>query len=322
MSLISIITPTHKPGPLMEITIKSVLEQTYTDWEWVVLDNSSDFYFESYLYQFLDRNPQYKHLLHKVKIFKQHYNEVNIGHLKNECVKLTSCKDNEYVLLLDHDDFLDTNTLYEIHKMSVKYPESDYITGDVIKLQYNNENNTIYSFSYTHFRDKSSNYTKFLSGDINIPFCNICIENVNDYGMRYFQPDTMEWINQICNQNFTHLGYSLFGHPRCIKKNILKYNTYKFFEGHEISEDSVQLFFITYFLKGCYIEKQLYYNIHYLSNSNSSYMPVTDLCRENYAIIISYIKTLEEYILKLYPNYNLFDNFLNKHELNIIENDN
>lgn len=52
--MISIITATHRPCPLLDLTIKSVLCQEYTDWEWVILDNSPDFYFQDYLDNFLN----------------------------------------------------------------------------------------------------------------------------------------------------------------------------------------------------------------------------------------------------------------------------
>ena len=319
--MISIITPTHKPQPLIELTIKSVFEQTYSDWEWVVLDNSENFYFEEFIYNYCENNPQYKHLLHKVKIFKQHYDEVNIGKLKNECVQLTSCENDEFILLLDHDDFLDVNALYEIHKMQCKYPHADYITGDCIRLLFNNSNfyiedNFSKLLTYTKFSQFISNEVTINVSDLNIRF-----PYTENYLCRYFTPNNIE-----CFKNFYDIdipeSYCLSSHPRCLKKQILTKLPYQFYEGHEVSEDTTQLIFMTYFLKGCYIEKNLYYNVRYSDYSNSSWMIVSDECRDGYRNMVLNTTHLISSFLKLYPNYNLFDNFLNKHELNIIDNDN
>ena len=316
--MISIITPTHRPGPLLDITLKSVLEQTYSDWEWVVLDNSKDFYFESYLREFLDKNQQYKQISHKIKIFKRHYNELNIGRLKNECVRLTSCQDNEYVLLLDHDDFLNPDTLYEIHKMSLRYPSSDYITGDCIKLDYD-----VYK-SLFYIRDMSdylnyTKYTRFISGELSIHIgdFNLCFPYIENYKSRYYM--ACEFEPQVSDKRIEY--YVLNAHPRTIKKQILMREPYNFYEGHSISEDSLQIFFLTNCLKGCYIEKDLYYNVCYFGGveTNSSFMPISDECKYDYDKLVYDIKLMEQHFLNIYPNLNLFDSFLNKHELSDVQ---
>ena len=85
--MISIITPTHKIRPLLDLTIKSVLSQTFSDFEWVVLDNSEDGYFEPYLNKWLEENPKYLYRKDKVKIIRYRLDEPNVGKYKNKCVE-------------------------------------------------------------------------------------------------------------------------------------------------------------------------------------------------------------------------------------------
>ena len=39
--MISIVTPVYNAENYIEETIKSVLEQSYTDWEWILVDDGS-----------------------------------------------------------------------------------------------------------------------------------------------------------------------------------------------------------------------------------------------------------------------------------------
>ena len=51
----------------------------------------------------------------------------------------------------------------------------------------------------------------------------------------------------------------------------------------------------------------MYYNIMYDNYSNSSYMPVTQECRDKYKILVQNIVLFHKAFMGLYPNYNLFD---------------
>ena len=41
MAEVSIITPCYNSSQFLEETIKSVLNQTFTDWEWIITDDQS-----------------------------------------------------------------------------------------------------------------------------------------------------------------------------------------------------------------------------------------------------------------------------------------
>ena len=56
--LVSIITPTYNCGRFIEKTIQSVLNQTYTNWEMLVVDDCSTDDTESIVKKYADSDPR------------------------------------------------------------------------------------------------------------------------------------------------------------------------------------------------------------------------------------------------------------------------
>ncbi len=302
--MISIITPTHKKPHLLDLTIESVFCQSSSDWEWIVLDNSPEEYFERYLNDFLEKRVQYYHLRNKVKIFRKTFENINIGHLKNVCVSLTSCSLDEFVLLLDHDDFLHKCCVEEMIVMSNKYPDADYITGDLVKLNY--ENDTLFAYQLDKSNNLVSKDLKIDIGDTHINF-----GYIEDCIIRGMELDDNEWVKVYTDIDCPR-RLMLQMHPRCIKKRLLTNEPFKFYEGHELSEDSVQQLFLGLFGRGCYIPQILYYNISYQDCSNASRMPVSDDCIERYREMMKSVITIREHFFKLFPDYDMNSRFINK----------
>lgn len=99
--MISVFTPSHNTKWLDEC-YKSLCEQTYTDWEWVVLLNGKA----------KNWSPNEKDSRVRVAFAKPQLGE-NIGSLKRAAVEL--CEGNIFVEL-DHDDILLPTALEEINK--------------------------------------------------------------------------------------------------------------------------------------------------------------------------------------------------------------
>jgi len=99
--MISVFTPSHNTKWLDECH-KSLCEQTYTDWEWVVLLNGKA----------KNWSPNEKDSRVRVAFAKPQLGE-NIGSLKRAAVEL--CEGNIFVEL-DHDDILLPTALEEINK--------------------------------------------------------------------------------------------------------------------------------------------------------------------------------------------------------------
>lgn len=311
--MISIITPTHKERPLLDLTIKSVLSQSYSDFEWVVLDNSMEGYFEDKLNEFLINNPKYETRRQKVKIIHKIYDEVNIGKLKNECVRITSCRDDEFILLLDHDDFLTNDCLLNIYKYSNIYPRAQFISGDSVQIFYDIQSD-LFNF-YRHYDlSKFDDLDKYngVSGDLKIRVDDFCIDFgfIENYTFRPYLVDFSGKLNNIPTIN----NY-IYSHPRCIKKYILLNPIYQFYEGHSLCEDTVQCLIIGNFLQGIYIPTLTYTSILYNDTDNTSFAPVSDKCKFEYGQMIEAVREFSKNIEKLFPNLPEMNSILNKDEL-------
>lgn len=257
--MISIITPTHKMTTLLDLTIGSVLMQTFKDYEWVVLDNSREGYFESYLDGFFERHPELSNERHHIRIVRKVYDRVCIGRMKNDLVRETRCGVCDYVLLLDHDDLLDINALQRINDMDIRYREASFITSDYIRLTY--MDGLFYSTKYNINTDIGPYGADVVSGclDLDCGFVKLDYGYLKNYTYRYYDIG-VEYDKLRSNK--------IASHPRCIKKHVLLDPLYEFHEGHKYSEDIVQCFMLGCFLRGCYIEAPTVVNIDYDDKSN------------------------------------------------------
>ena len=98
--LISIVTPAYNHRPYIEQTIRSVINQTYRNWEWVILDDGSTDGTGAVIKSFRDSRIRY------------HYQEnAGIARLTNTYNKILSLCNGEFVAMLDSDDYWTENKL-------------------------------------------------------------------------------------------------------------------------------------------------------------------------------------------------------------------
>lgn len=241
--MVSIITPTHKKMTFWEITVLSVLCQSDENWEWIVLDNSSIPYFRIEFENLLLKYPEYLHLKEKVKIYECIFPEVNIGKYKNFCVSKTTCKDDEFVLLLDHDDILMKDCVKDIEITRKKIGnEIDYITSDCPIVTY-----------FDNMIRAEQLYEKWIEPIECKDF------SIRNYTFNLNNIKSAKRLDEIDVKN--HQMY-IAEHPRIIKKSILTTETCKFHEKCTYSEDTIQRIMLTLFHKGVYIPKQEIFCIH------------------------------------------------------------
>ena len=241
--MISIITPTHKKSVFWEATVLSVLSQTSANWEWIVLDNAKEPYFKKLLDMLLEQYPEYKKLKKKIKIYEETFPEVCIGKLKNRCVELTDCKDDDFILLLDHDDLLMPSCVADIEKTQKKIgKEIDYITSDCPIVSYW-QNRLVPESLYETWTEP-------------IPVEDL---KVGNWTFSFYNMRSSKRIDKIPIGD--HVTY-ISEHPRIIKKRIIKTDTCKFYEGLHYSEDTMQRVVLTLFHNGVYIPKQEIICIH------------------------------------------------------------
>ncbi len=122
---VSVIMPVYNPElSFLKDAIESVISQSYENWELCIADDCSP-------------NPQIQRLLNsyamKDKRIKVELRETN-GHISACTNSALALAEGEYVLLLDHDDVLTTNCLFEVVKHINENPDDELIYSDEDKM--------------------------------------------------------------------------------------------------------------------------------------------------------------------------------------------
>lgn len=123
--LISVAVPAYKtPGIFLQQMIDSLLAQTYSNWELCIVNASpEDFEMQKVLRASMKRD-------RRIRVRSL---EKNLGIAENTNEALAMAK-GEFVGLLDHDDLLAPNALYEIALALEKDPEIDAVYTDEDKV--------------------------------------------------------------------------------------------------------------------------------------------------------------------------------------------
>lgn len=122
--VISVFTPLYNTKELLWQTYYSLKAQTFTFWEWVLLDDSTDEETWKIASEIADQD-------NRVKLFKQHKRSGNIGYLKKKAASLC---DGDILVELDHDDILTNDALYIIDQAFLKHKDCDYLYSDSVEL--------------------------------------------------------------------------------------------------------------------------------------------------------------------------------------------
>lgn len=118
---VSIITASYNYAKFITKTINSVIEQTYENWELIIVDDGSKDNSLEIISQYLS-NP-------KIKLY-QHGNGTNKG-LKDTILLGLSKAHGEYIAFLESDDYWDKDYLLEKVKLIDKNPEAKIISNDI-----------------------------------------------------------------------------------------------------------------------------------------------------------------------------------------------
>jgi glycosyltransferase involved in cell wall biosynthesis len=118
MPKITIYTPTYNCDKYLEKSIDSVLNQTYQDFELIIIDDASTDNTQKILKKYA-KNP-------KIKILK---NEKNLG-LNKTAIEAIKLAKGEYVIRVDADDYLDENALMIMVDVLERHPEIGMVYPD------------------------------------------------------------------------------------------------------------------------------------------------------------------------------------------------
>lgn len=136
--LLSVFTTTFHSGNKIKRPLESLQHQTYTNWEWIIWDDSKD-------------NETYAQLLEmaendiRIQVYKSQEHSGFIGEMKKRASGL--CK-GKYLIELDHDDRIHPELLQRVVDIDQKYNEPDFIYSDYACVVENSDVEKDYGDSY------------------------------------------------------------------------------------------------------------------------------------------------------------------------------
>jgi len=113
---VSVFTPTYNSFDKIDRAYHSLLEQSFTDWEWIIVDDSSDKSNVEYIKRLVNNDK-------RVKVFNYVNRSGFIGQTKRFAASLCN---GEYLLELDHDDILHHLALEKIVNAFAKYEDAGF----------------------------------------------------------------------------------------------------------------------------------------------------------------------------------------------------
>lgn len=119
--LVSVFTPAYKSGDKIEKPFRSLISQTYSDWEWVVVDDSDDDgdTFKR-LSSIADRDE-------RIWVYKERKPSGRIGTVKRTACGLSR---GQILVELDHDDELTPKALQWVVEAFAAHPEAGFVYTD------------------------------------------------------------------------------------------------------------------------------------------------------------------------------------------------
>lgn len=118
---VTIVTASYNYAHLIEKAIKSVIDQTYKNWELIIVDDGSTDNSMEIIRKYTS-NP-------KIKLY-QHEEGINKG-LKGTLLLGIKHSTGEYIVFLEADDWLENNYLKEKIEVLKHYPQVKFIFNDV-----------------------------------------------------------------------------------------------------------------------------------------------------------------------------------------------
>ena len=150
--LVSIFTPAYRSSQKIFRPLQSLLNQTYKNWEWIIVDDSDD---DDKTFNLLK---EISEIDYRIKVFKNPRKSGSIGELKRWAAGLCY---GEYLCELDHDDELTVKCLEYIVKTFKKYPEAGFAYTDSAEVYEEDGSNVKYEdgfcLGYGSYRQESYN---------------------------------------------------------------------------------------------------------------------------------------------------------------------
>lgn len=133
---VSIIVPCYKQAQYLDECLQSVLNQTYTNWECIIVNDGSPDNTEEVAKKWIERDGRFKY------IFKEN------GGLSSARNAGTEMAEGTFVLPLDADDYISANYLHECLSVISKDSEIRVVYGKAFKFGIENIEWRLSSYSF------------------------------------------------------------------------------------------------------------------------------------------------------------------------------
>ena len=153
--LVSVITPVHKNSERIFRTYESLANQTYRNWEWVIIIDSDDNQTAEAANSLASVDPRIR-----VYNFAKKTNGI-IGEAKYRGFSLSK---GNYLIELDHDDYLLPHAIKNTVEAFIAYPDAGFVYSDYAEIDENYRSLTYgetFSFGYGSYREETHIGRKF-----------------------------------------------------------------------------------------------------------------------------------------------------------------
>ena len=162
--LVTVFTPAYNTGARIHRPFQSLREQIYTNWEWIIVDDSDD---GGQTFKLLSNLANKDH---RIQVFKPWEHSGIIGKIKHWACSLGK---GHILVELDHDDELTDYALDYVVKGFREFPEAGFLYTDCAEIYENGANLTYrkgWAFGYGSYTDveyKGRLYKSGNAGNIN-----------------------------------------------------------------------------------------------------------------------------------------------------------
>ncbi|WP_300754469.1 glycosyltransferase family 2 protein [uncultured Brachyspira sp.] len=206
---VSVIITAYNMQKFIEQCLETVINQSLRDIEIICIDDCSS----DNTYNILQH---YKSIDNRITIIK---NNTNLGQSRSINLGLDLSK-GEYIYLLDSDDYISNNFLYELYNTAIKYNSDITQTSNIVSVFYDDKLGGDYRIEYDNIITNLKNnvlYDKnIIEGDINFSIKNLNIGN-------YKNIDISPW-NKIVKREFILKNNLYFSYIENLKDHINDFN--------------------------------------------------------------------------------------------------
>ncbi len=156
--LVTAFTGAYKTGEGIRRPFQSLRDQTYTNWEWVIVDDSDD---DGKTFKMLSGIARQDH---RIQVFKPGEHSGVIGKVKNWACRLAK---GDILVELDHDDELTDYALDHVVKGFAQFPEAGFLYTDCAEIYPDRTSHAYrdgWAFGYGSYTDVEYHGRRYKSG--------------------------------------------------------------------------------------------------------------------------------------------------------------